>query len=173
MRADDGRTVDILEAIQALPWVSQLCPLMPHQYAVLRQSPDWAWFALEAMIRLSLDSYRAFFRGYQSPNRYWEAPDGLRYWRTRFELNRCTLDSVEPSRRVDAGATPIADWEGPPWAPNGSGLYEHDPNGKWRPRFEGLNMDPCRGCQRDLRRTASSSSRRSPRTHPELHPSTP
>ena len=117
--AGDGTEVDILEAIGALPWVTQLCPLMPHQYAVLRKSPEWAWLALDATIRQCPDSYRAYFRGYRTPNRYWEAPDGLRYWRTRFELNRCTLDSVEPPRRVDKGATPIHDWDGPPHAPNG------------------------------------------------------
>lgn len=24
----------------------------------------------------------AYFRAYQRPNRYWDVPDGLRYWRT-------------------------------------------------------------------------------------------
>lgn len=148
VRAEDGSHSDVLEAIEALPWVHQLCPLMPHDYAVLFRSPESAWFALEAMVRWSPDSYRAYFRGYQTTNRYWDAPDGMRYWRTRFELNRCKPESVEPLRRRDEGAKPIRDWEGPPWAPDGSGLYAKEPDGKWWPRFEGTDMKPCRACQR-------------------------
>ena len=49
--------------------------------AILSRSPEGAWYVVEAMIRLSPNRYRAFFRGYQSANRYWEAPDGMRYWR--------------------------------------------------------------------------------------------
>ena len=55
-------------------------------------------------------TYRAYFRGYQSPMRYWEAPDGRRYW-LKFMINRCWPDSVERLRRVDEGATAITDWE--------------------------------------------------------------
>jgi hypothetical protein len=139
---------DILDAIAALPWVDQLCPFMRHQYAVRRRSPPWAWDALDAMIRDSPDSYLAYFRGYRRPNRYWDGPDGLRYWRTRFELNRCTADSVEPPRRVDQGARPILDWDGPPHAPNGVGLYVQEPDGRWWPHFDGTDYEPCRGCLR-------------------------
>ena len=138
---------DILEAIRVLSWVDQLCPLMRHQYAVLRKSPAWAWYALDVMIRDSPNSYLAYFRGYQRPNRYWDGPDGLRYWRTRFELNRCTPDSVEPPRRVDGGAEPILGWDGPPWAPNGIGLYVQEPDGRWSPRFADTDYEPCRGCR--------------------------
>ena len=60
------------DAIAALPWVDQLCPLMRHQYAVVRKSPAWAWYALDATVRDSPDSYLAYFRGYQRPNRYWD-----------------------------------------------------------------------------------------------------
>lgn len=134
VRASGGADVWVLEAIDALPWVNQLCPLMPHQYAVLRKSPEWAWFALDAMIRQSPESYRAYFRGYRTPNLYWDGPDGMRYWRTRFELNRCAPDSVEPPRRVAAGSRPIAGWVGPPWAPNGSALYVQEHDGRWRPK---------------------------------------
>ena len=144
MKSSVAADADILEAIAALPWVDQLCPFMRHQYAVRRRSPLQAWDALDAMIRDSPDSYLAYFRGYQRPNRYWDGPDGLRYWRTRFELNRCTPDSVEPPRRVDEGATPILDWDGPPHAPNGIGLYVHEPDGRWWPRFDGTNYEPCR-----------------------------
>lgn len=156
VHADDGREFDVLDAIGALPWVQQLCPLMPHEYAVLFKSPEWAWAALEAMVRWSPDSYRAYFRGYQTPNRYWVAPDGLRYWRTGMMLNRCTLDSVEPPRRVDEGAKPIKDWDGPPYAPNGSGLYLKRANGRWLPRLEGTNLEPCRYCQIGLKSLAKA-----------------
>ena len=140
--------VGILDAIRVLPWVGQLCPLMPHQYAVLRKSPLWGWCGLDAMIRDSPDSYIAYFRGYQRPNRYWDGPDGLRYWRTRFELNRCTPDSVEPPRRVDEGARPIPNWDGPPWAPSGIGLYVQEADGEWWPRFDSTDHAPCCACRR-------------------------
>lgn len=148
VRGDDGREYDVLKAVDALPWVHQLCPLMPHDYAVLFRSPEWAWAALEAMVKWSPDSYKAYFRGYPTPNRYWVAPDGLRYWRTGKMLNRCTFDSVEPLRRVDEGAKPIKDWDGPPWAPNGLGLYVQKSGGKWWPTDEALanGYAPCKAC---------------------------
>lgn len=122
VRAEDGSEHDVIQAIGQLPWVDQLCPLMPHQYAVLFKSSDLAWRVLDALVRSNPDSYRAYFRGYPRPNLYWEAPDGLRYWRTGMMLNRCTPDSVEQPRRVDQGAKPMQDWDGPPWAPRGSAL---------------------------------------------------
>lgn len=143
-----GLSLDVLDAIRVLPSVNQLCPLMPHQDAVLRKSPAWAWYALDAMIRNSPDSYLVYFRGYQRPNHYSDGPDGLRYWRTGFELNRCTPDSVEPPRRVDQGAQPIAGWVGPPHAPNGADLYEQEADGRWWPRFDGTDYEPCRACRR-------------------------
>lgn len=150
VRGEDGREYDVLDAIAALPWVRQLCPVMPHEYAVVFKSPGWAWNVLNAMVKSSNpETYRAYFRGYSKPNRYWEAPDGLRYWRTR-ELNRCEPDSVEPLRRVDAGAKPILDWDGPPWAPNGNGKYQQDARGSWWPTASALadGYQPCRACQR-------------------------
>jgi hypothetical protein len=151
VRGADGREYDVLEAIAALPWVSQLCPSMPHQYAVLFTSPDWAWYVLDAMVgKHNPDSYQAYFRGYPTPNRYWVAPDGQRYWRTGIMLNRCTLDSVEPPRRVDEGAKRIKDWDGPPFAPNGCGLYVEVHPGKWWPTYEALASGylPCKACQK-------------------------
>ena len=72
------------------------------------------------------DSFRAYFRGYQSANRYWDAPDGLRYWRgSKFEIDRGQPDGAG-LRRVDAGAKRAKDWDGPPYAPDGIGLYEQD-----------------------------------------------
>ncbi len=45
VKSSVGADADIRKAIEALPWVDQLCPLMRHQYAVLRKSPAWAWYA--------------------------------------------------------------------------------------------------------------------------------
>ncbi|MDQ3688661.1 MAG: hypothetical protein M3406_01220 [Chloroflexota bacterium] len=36
---------------------------MPHEYAILHKSPEQAWYVVEAMIRLSPASYRAYFNG--------------------------------------------------------------------------------------------------------------
>jgi hypothetical protein len=148
--AEVGGQPRIEDAIEALPWVRQLCPLMPHEYAVRFRSPAWAWDRLEAMVRTGPGGYLAYFRGYRRPNRYWEAPDGLRYWRTGYMLNRCEPDSVEPLRRVDQGAQPAEDWDGPPWAPDGCGIYEPDGRGKWWPTDEAIRagFTPCRACRR-------------------------
>lgn len=115
LRGDDGSSYDVLDAIGQLPWVRQLCPFMPHEYAILRNSPEQAWYVVESMTRLSPNAYRAFFRGYQSANRYWEAPDGQRYWRSRFELDRWSAADTEGLRRRDEGAHAIKDWRGPRW----------------------------------------------------------
>jgi hypothetical protein len=149
VRDAEGATHDVMAAIAALPWTKQRCPQMRHEYAILRRSPEDAWFVLEAMVRLNPDSYRAYFRGYQWANKYWDAPDGLRYWRGRFELDRCEPDSVEPPRRVSDGAKAIKNWDGPPWAPNGSNLYLQTPDGKWWPTREALasGYQPCRACE--------------------------
>jgi hypothetical protein len=164
VRDVDGREHDVLEAIAGLPWIRQLCPQMPHEYVVQRKSDPHRYAVLEAMVRPgNPESYRAYFRGYQSAMRYWEAPDGLRYWSTRFMLNRCEPDSVEPLRRVDEGARASKDWDGPPWAPNGSGIYQRDAKGRWWPTLTALanGYQPCRACQRrpaglDLRSTDGS-----------------
>lgn len=143
---EDGVKYDILKAIDALHWVHQLCPLMPHDYAVLFKSPHASWLAVDWMLGHSADSYRAYFRGYPRPNRYWDGPDGMRYWRTGMMLNRCEPDSVEPLRLVADGAAPIKDWDGPPWAPNHSRLYTKEADGKWWPRFSGTDLKPCKAC---------------------------
>jgi hypothetical protein len=149
LQADDGRHHDVLEAIEALPWVRQWCPFMPHEYAILGKSPPHAWYVVEAMIRLSPSAYRAFFRGYRSANRYWEAPDGRRYWRGRFEIDRWDAEDTEGLRRRDQGAHAIKEWDGPPWAPNGSGYYVRSTNGKWWPsaKFFAEGREPCRACR--------------------------
>lgn len=148
LRDADGATFDVLDAVQHLPWVRQLCPFMPHEYAILGKSPEHAWYVVEAMIRLSPTSYRAFFRGYHSANRYWAAPDGHRYWRGRFELDRWHAADDEGLRRRNEGAHAIKDWDGPPWAANGAGYYVQSSNGKWWPsaKFFAEGYEPCRAC---------------------------
>lgn len=80
----------------------------------------------------------------QSANRYWEAPDGYRYWRGRVELDRWYAADAEGLRRRDEDAHAIKDWDGPPWAPNGAGSYVQSANGKWWPSakfFATLRLD--------------------------------
>ena len=147
----DGRRHDVLEAIAELPWVDQLCPLMPHQYAHQSKADPLAYGVVEHMLKAANPgTYRAYFRGYRSPNRYWDAPDGQRYWLTRMMINRCRPDSVEPLRLVSEGAEPAQDWDGPPWAPSGIGIYEPDGKGKWWPTEAALagGFEPCRACRR-------------------------
>lgn len=142
---------DPVAAAAQLPWRTALAGdgMPAHQYVVFgtkdgkgippgMEHPDkkLAVGGLLTAIRHHPDAYDAYFRGYRWPMRYLELPDGRRYWRTALNgthmLNRCTLDSVEPPRRVNQGAQPI-EWEGPPWAPIGSPWppgYE-EINGKW------------------------------------------
>ena len=94
----------MLDAIGALPWTAQLCPLMRHEYTIWEQGPEWAWNVLSAMLLArNPDSFRAYFRGYQSANRYWDAPDGLRYWRGRVTGRRSRL--IEYKGPEEAGRT--------------------------------------------------------------------
>jgi hypothetical protein len=88
------------------------------------------------LIRRHPDSFNAYYRGYVRPNRYLEIGE-YRYWRTRLGgtdmLNRCSLDSVEPPRRVDQGAKPIPWGEDvPPWAPYGTKGWVKRGNGWYR-----------------------------------------
>jgi hypothetical protein len=69
---------------------------------------------LDIAIAKHPDSYLAYFRGYQRPNRYWDF-EGRRYWRTAnggprgitHMLNRCLFSDAEPPRRVDQGAARV------------------------------------------------------------------
>lgn len=151
LRDEEGREHLVLDAIDALPWVHQLCPQMPHDYAHQRKSEPLAYAVVERMLKASNpETYRAYFRGYQTPNRYWEAPDGRRYWLTMFMINRCWPDSVEPLRRVDEGARAVQDWDGPPFAPNGIGVYERGAGKTWWPTAAALanGYQPCKACYR-------------------------
>ena len=47
----DGRRHDVLEAIAELPWVDQLCPLMPHQYAHQSKADPLAYGVVEHMLK--------------------------------------------------------------------------------------------------------------------------
>src|SRR4051794_28667558 len=77
----DGHKIDVLDAINALTWTPQLCPLMRHEYSIRGKGADWAWYAVAAMlVKANPHTFRAYFRGYPG-NRYWDAPDGMRYWR--------------------------------------------------------------------------------------------
>ena len=106
----DGVNHDVFEAIERLPWVDQLCPLMPPQYAPLSKSAPRANRVVAHMQKAANpDTYRAYFRGYHSPNRSGDAPDGQRSWLTRMMINRCRPDSVEPPRLVSEGARPVLD----------------------------------------------------------------
>jgi hypothetical protein len=78
---------------------------MPHQYAHLTKADPMAYGVVESMLKAgNPDTYRAYFRGYRTLNRYWEAPDAQRYWLTKMMINRCGPDSVEPLRLVSEGA---------------------------------------------------------------------
>jgi hypothetical protein len=151
VRGNDGREYDVATAIEALPWVPQLCPQMPHEYAHLSKSPVRNYGVLAAMVGSGNPaSYRAYFRGYERPGRYWDAPDGRRYWSTGYMLNRCWPDSVEPLRRVDDGAKPITHWDGPPWAPPEAwDLYQAEGQ-SWWPTAAALKSgyQPCKACRR-------------------------
>ena len=134
----DGTRHGIEWAIGQLPWRDALPGggMPAHQYIVIGQATQPAADVLSCTIRDHPDSFDAYFRGYQRPMRYLELGD-RRYWRTSLHgthmLNRCTLDSVEPPRRVADGAGPIP-WVGPPWAPNGSPWppgYVPVANGNW------------------------------------------
>ena len=156
VRAPDGRTHDVLTAIEALPWTPQLCPLMRHEYTIWKQGPEWAWNVLSSMLLASNpESFSAYFRGYASPNRYWDAPDGLRYWRGRFEIDRGQADD-SGLRRVDAGGRRATVWAGPPFAPDASGLYERDERGRWWPTKAALEAgyQPCRSCEMTNKKAA-------------------
>lgn len=149
VRDEDGRDHDVLKAMESLPWVHQLCPLMPHDYVHQTKVDPLAYAVVERMLRAdNPESYKAYFRGHLSPIRYWEALDGRRYWMTRLMINRCDPESVEPLRRCDEGAKAVTDWAGPRNAPNGSGLYGLDTNGRWWPTEAAIaaGFKPCAGC---------------------------
>jgi hypothetical protein len=149
VRNGDGLAYDVLAAIDALSWHEQLCPVMAHEYAIRSNSPTWAWDVVARMLKAdNPESFQAYFRGYQSPSRYWDAPDGKRYWRSRIELDRCAPEDSDV-RRTGPGVGPAVDWDTAPWAPEHDPRYELDSKGQWWPTEEALRdgYQPCRACQ--------------------------
>jgi hypothetical protein len=138
VNADTGQPYDLAGVICRLRWRKQggereykpLIHMPPHWYVVLGPDNESDFQVLSFAIRRHPDSYMAYFRGYQTPMRYLELGDGYRYWYTALHgaqmLNRCTLDSVEPPRRVDSGARPICwqEWGAIYYLPQGSGWSE-------------------------------------------------
>jgi hypothetical protein len=133
VNSDTGEEYDLLAVAARLPWQpykrkwKDYPPYMPpHEFVVLGKCDYADWDVLYFACTKHPKSYRAYFRGYRSPMQYLELGDGYRYWPTRLGvmmLNRCTLDSVEPPRRLDQGEKPIKsrEWGAPPWLPKGSG----------------------------------------------------
>jgi hypothetical protein len=137
VNSDTGEEYDVAVVAARLPWAAQKTgnsswedypPYMPpHEFVVLGKCNYADWDVLYFACTKHPTSYLAYFRGYQSPMRYWEPGDGYRYWPTSLRgvmmLNRCAPDSVEPPRRKDQGARPIKprDWDAPPWLPKGNG----------------------------------------------------
>ena len=157
----DGARIDILEAIERLPWKTAYCPTMPHEYVVSswQDCDPAALEAILAMIRGSRQTVLAYWRGYQTPNRYWHGPGGFRYWtsagmfpeRGDTILNR--TDAPDDTRPVADGAQPIRDWGGCPWEPQGSHVYEWvqvEGRYAWWPSAAALaaGYKPCRACLR-------------------------
>jgi hypothetical protein len=146
VNAETGEEYDLITVAARLPWQAyrrmwkDYPPYMPpHEYVRLGKCNYTDWDVLYFACTKHSESYRAYFRGYQSPMRYWEPGNGYRYWHTAPHgvsmLNRCTLDSVEPPRRVIKGEKPIKpkDWGAPPWLPKGTGwppgyLEKHHPD---------------------------------------------
>lgn len=104
----DGSDLAMTDAIARLSWQPMLCPTMPHSYVVSTWSSldRSAFDAILAMIRHSPDTVLAYWRGYQSLNRYWRGPNGFRYWTTPGSapgstvLNRTDdLDDTRPASR--------------------------------------------------------------------------
>lgn len=140
---DTGESYDLSVVAAGIPWVDfkdLASGMPPHQYVVLGKCDDTDWDVLAFAIAKHPEGYRAYFRGYQSPMRYWELGDGYRYWPSAIRgvqmLNRCTLDSVEPPRRVDQGAKPICwqEWGALYYCQQGTGWTEEQ-KAKYPERF--------------------------------------
>jgi hypothetical protein len=146
---DTGKTHTVEEIAGKLPWRDSMPyptePKMPqHQYCVvntLAGKPLYFARLLEFLIDKHPAGYRAYFRGYQSANRYLEigtTSSDYRYWRTSWRpatwfINRARLNSCEPPRRVDEGAKaiPLDDWASHPWYPRGYWGEWRKRNGEW------------------------------------------
>jgi hypothetical protein len=136
---ETGEVIGLDKLAERLTWRDNV--LMPHEPMMPRHAyvaQLWkntnleVWDAIALLVAHHPQSYDGYFRAITRPIRYLETGE-RRYWETihgggRF-LNRCTLDSVEPPRRVDQGAEPIPlrEWGASlPWWPRDSGY------GEWR-----------------------------------------
>ena len=149
---DTGDVYDLAAVAARIPWVDFQWtpgPGMPrHSYVVLGRCDDSDWDLLDFAIKKHPASYMAYFRGYQYPMRYLELGDGYRYWLTFagvLMLNRCTLDSSEPPRRVDQGARPICwqEWGALEYYERGSDWPEEWKR-KYPERFGSPSLPACR-----------------------------
>ena len=137
----NGVAHDVHEVVLNIPWVKAVKYPPAHEYVVEARCPDELWAIISVFVRDNAASYLAYFRGYQTPNRYLDF-DGRRYWLTSsggvgsrvMMMNRTRFSDCEPPARVDQGATPRHNWIGPPWMPDGSpwpSWYRQGPDGKY------------------------------------------
>jgi hypothetical protein len=97
VNAATGETYDVAAVAERLPWKPQTWrgdwdypPYMPpHCYVVMGKCDYADWDVLSYAIAKHPTSYRAYFRGYQSPMRYWELGN-YRYWRTALGVQMLT-----------------------------------------------------------------------------------
>jgi hypothetical protein len=137
---------------------------MRHEYTIWGKGPEWAWNVLSTMLLArNPESFKAYYRNYEKPNRYWDAPDGLRYWRGRFEIDRGKPDGVG-QRRVSDGGRPSKAIDGPRFAPTGIGLYDQDEKGRWWPTYAALAAGylPCASCAQTQRKATFVASPKDP-----------
>lgn len=105
----DGSQFSFDWAIDQLQWRDALPGggMPAHQYVVIDDLSQPMADVLSRVIAVHPDSFDAYFRGYQRPRCATLELGDRRYWRTSLNgthmLNRCTLDSVEPPRRVVDG----------------------------------------------------------------------
>ena len=57
----DGLQHDVGEAIAGLPWVDQLCPQMPHQYAHQSKADALAYGVVEHMLKAANPDIKILF----------------------------------------------------------------------------------------------------------------
>ena len=135
VRDENGREYDVLAAIGALPWVRQLCPQMPHEYRQCRTSRThsstrcsrrWSGPAIpRATGPTSADT-----RARCATGRHPTACATGRPASCSIAASATVSSHLAVSTRVPG---PSRSWDGPPWAPNGSGIYQRDSKGRWWP----------------------------------------
>ena len=150
LRGADGTLHDVLGAIDELPWTRQWCPFMPHEYAILRRSPEQAWYLLEAMIALSPSAIGRSSAAISQPT----------------GTGKLLMEDAigAPDSRSTAGmplTRPISDAETKARTPSRTGTVRTGRptvpattftplDGKWwpSPKFFAEGYDPCRACRK-------------------------